>query len=65
VLSALALAAGTTTPSQLAESALASSNMNASRNTYIWQDPAWTLAEATRAESMTPAMPHSGQRSLQ
>ena len=34
--------------------------MNASRNTYIWQDPAWTLAEATRAESMTPAMPHSG-----
>jgi aspartyl-tRNA(Asn)/glutamyl-tRNA(Gln) amidotransferase subunit A len=34
--------------------------MTASRNTYIWQDPAWTLAEATRAESMTPAMPHSG-----
>lgn len=51
-----ALANGTTTPSQLAETALARCNGNASRNTYLWQDPAWTRAEATRAE----AMPRSG-----
>jgi aspartyl-tRNA(Asn)/glutamyl-tRNA(Gln) amidotransferase subunit A len=49
-----ALAAGTTTPSQLAESALANANRNANRNTYLWQDPAWTRAEAARAEFMTP-----------
>ena len=47
-----ALAAGTTRPSQLAESALANSNRNAGRNTYIWRDPAWTRAEAARVESM-------------
>jgi len=34
--------------------------MNASRNTYVWQDPAWTRAEAARAESMSPAIPNSG-----
>ncbi|MGA2752373.1 MAG: amidase [Terracidiphilus sp.] len=55
-----ALAAGTTSPSQLVESALANANRNASRNTYLWQDPAWTRAEAARAESMTPAIPESG-----
>ena len=55
-----ALAAGTATPSQLAESALANSNKNASRNTYIWQDPEWTRAEAACAESMTQAIPQSG-----
>src|SRR5208282_4153885 len=55
-----ALATGSATPSQLAESALANSNRNASRNTYIWQDPAWTRAEVARAESMTPAIPESG-----
>lgn len=55
-----ALAAETTTPSQLAEFALANSNRNASHNTYIWQDPAWTRAEAARAESMSPAIPQSG-----
>lgn len=55
-----ALAAGTATPSQLAESALASSNKNASRNTYLWQDPSWTRAEAARAESFAPAIPQSG-----
>ncbi|MGD1106735.1 MAG: amidase [Terracidiphilus sp.] len=47
-----ALAAGTTSPSRLAESALANANRNASHNTYLWQDPAWTRAEAARAESM-------------
>ncbi len=51
-----ALAAGTTTPSQLAEAALANSDGNAGRNTYLWQDAEWTRAEASRAESM----PRSG-----
>jgi Asp-tRNA(Asn)/Glu-tRNA(Gln) amidotransferase A subunit family amidase len=50
-----ALAAGSTTPSKLAETALANSNRNAGRNTYIWQNAAWTRAEAARAESI----PHS------
>ncbi|MGA2907804.1 MAG: amidase [Terracidiphilus sp.] len=50
-----ALAAGSLSPSQLAESALANTNRNASHNTYIWQDAAWTRAEACRVESM----PHS------
>ena len=47
-----ALANGTATPSGLAAQALDSSNRNASRNTYLWQDRAWTLAEAARAEAM-------------
>ena len=47
-----ALADGTTSPSELAEAALARSNGNASRNTYLWQDAAWTRAEAARAEAM-------------
>ena len=50
-----ALAAGSLSPSQLAESALANSNRNASHNTYIWQDAEWTLTEAARAESMPPS----------
>jgi Asp-tRNA(Asn)/Glu-tRNA(Gln) amidotransferase A subunit family amidase len=48
-----ALAEGSVRPSQLAEMALARSNRNASRNTYIWQDAAWTRAEAARAETMS------------
>jgi aspartyl-tRNA(Asn)/glutamyl-tRNA(Gln) amidotransferase subunit A len=47
-----ALADGTTSPSELAEAALARSNGNASRNTYLWQDAAWTRAEAARTEAM-------------
>ena len=47
-----ALAAGTLRPSQLAEAALARSNQNAGRNTYLWQDAAWTMEEAARAEAM-------------
>jgi aspartyl-tRNA(Asn)/glutamyl-tRNA(Gln) amidotransferase subunit A len=47
-----ALAAGLTSPSQLAETALANSNRNAGRNTYIWQDAQWTRAEAARVESL-------------
>ena len=47
-----ALAAGTVRPSQLAQTALARANQNAGRNTYLWQDAAWTLAAAARAEAM-------------
>jgi aspartyl-tRNA(Asn)/glutamyl-tRNA(Gln) amidotransferase subunit A len=47
-----ALADGTTSPSELAEAALARSNGNASRNTYLWQNAAWMRAEAARAEAM-------------
>ncbi|MDR3799161.1 MAG: amidase [Terracidiphilus sp.] len=47
-----ALASGTTSPSQLAEAALARCNGNAGRNTYLWQDAVWTRAEAARAETM-------------
>jgi Asp-tRNA(Asn)/Glu-tRNA(Gln) amidotransferase A subunit family amidase len=50
-----ALAAGSTSPSELAETALANSNRNAGHNTYIWQDAQWTRAEAARAE----AIPHT------
>jgi aspartyl-tRNA(Asn)/glutamyl-tRNA(Gln) amidotransferase subunit A len=47
-----ALADGSTTPSALAAEALAHSNGNASRNTYLWQDAEWTLREARRANEM-------------
>ncbi len=47
-----ALAAGSLTPSQLVESALANSNGNAGRNTYIWQDAEWTRAEAAHADAV-------------
>jgi Asp-tRNA(Asn)/Glu-tRNA(Gln) amidotransferase A subunit family amidase len=46
-----ALAAGELRPSAIAEQALSRANANASRNTYLWRDPAWTLAEAARAEA--------------
>ncbi len=47
-----ALLSGALRPSQLAETALARSNQNAGHNTYLWQDAAWTRAEAARAEAM-------------
>ncbi len=47
-----ALAAGSSRPSDLAGMALANANRNAGRNTYLWQDAAWTRAEAARAEAM-------------
>lgn len=50
-----ALATGDTLPSELAEVALARSNRNAGRNTYLWQDAAWTRSEAVRAEAMPRA----------
>ena len=46
------LAAGTIHPVDLAQAALARSNGNRSHNTYLWQDPAWTLSEAARAAAM-------------
>lgn len=47
-----ALASGAVTPTVLAEEALARSNRNRSKNTYLWQDAEWTRGEAVRAESM-------------
>ncbi|HUA96837.1 MAG TPA: amidase [Terracidiphilus sp.] len=47
-----ALAGEVLRPTSLAEQALARSNGNAGRNTYLWQDAAFTRAEAVRAESM-------------
>ncbi|MGD0681215.1 MAG: amidase [Terracidiphilus sp.] len=43
-----ALAAESIWPVDLAEMALARSNGNQSHNTYLWQNPAWTLADAAR-----------------
>lgn len=47
-----ALAEGAVTPSDLAREALSRANANAGRNAYLWQDAAWTLAEAARVEAM-------------
>ena len=47
-----ALAGGKLRPSELAEQALARANGNRGHNTYLWQDAAWTRAEAARAETM-------------
>jgi aspartyl-tRNA(Asn)/glutamyl-tRNA(Gln) amidotransferase subunit A len=49
------LATGALHPSELATHALSRSNGNAGRNTYLWQDAAFTRSEAARAE----AMPHA------
>jgi Asp-tRNA(Asn)/Glu-tRNA(Gln) amidotransferase A subunit family amidase len=38
-------------PSELAEQALAHANANSGHNTYLWQDAAWTRAEASRVEA--------------
>ena len=47
-----ALANDVTTTTRLAKAALANANQNPGRNTYLWQEPAWTLNEAERAEQM-------------
>ncbi|MGO9490986.1 MAG: amidase [Terracidiphilus sp.] len=47
-----ALAEEVVRPSALAEAALERANRNLSHNTYLWQDAAWTHAEAARAEAM-------------
>lgn len=46
------LAAGSLRPIDLAETALARSNGNRSRNTYLWQNPEWTCSEAARVAAM-------------
>lgn len=50
-----ALATGAETPTSLATRALASSNRNQYRNTYLWQSPAFTLAQAANAQAIPPA----------
>jgi len=45
------LANGAESPTTLAERALARSNQNQSRNTYLWQDASWTRSEAARVEA--------------
>jgi aspartyl-tRNA(Asn)/glutamyl-tRNA(Gln) amidotransferase subunit A len=47
-----ALADGSESPATLAERAMARSNQNQGRNTYLWQDAAWTRSEAARVEAM-------------
>ena len=47
-----ALAAESVWPVDLAETALVRANGNQSLNTYLWLNPAWTLAEAARAGAM-------------
>ena len=48
----LKLASGHLNPITLAEQALAHSSKNPSRNTYLWQDAAWTRSEAVRIQGM-------------
>jgi Asp-tRNA(Asn)/Glu-tRNA(Gln) amidotransferase A subunit family amidase len=55
-----ALAGGVLKPSQLVAEALAHSNSNAGHNTYLWQDQAWTMAEATHAESIPACVGPAG-----
>jgi Asp-tRNA(Asn)/Glu-tRNA(Gln) amidotransferase A subunit family amidase len=47
-----ALASGSVRPSELAVRAISYANQNRSRNTHLWCDPAWTMAEAARAETL-------------
>jgi aspartyl-tRNA(Asn)/glutamyl-tRNA(Gln) amidotransferase subunit A len=47
-----ALAGGSVSPTTLAEQALAHANANPGRNSYLWQNAAWTHAEAAHAEAM-------------
>lgn len=49
-----ALANGAARPADLAAQALAHSSTNPSHNTYLWQDPEWTLQEAARMERIPP-----------
>ena len=48
-----ALANGMTQPGRLANLALANANQNPGHNTYLWQNPEWTRAEAARAEDLS------------
>jgi aspartyl-tRNA(Asn)/glutamyl-tRNA(Gln) amidotransferase subunit A len=44
----------------LTRASLANANGNASRNTYVWRDAAWTLAEAERVVTLPANMPLRG-----
>jgi aspartyl-tRNA(Asn)/glutamyl-tRNA(Gln) amidotransferase subunit A len=46
------LASDAIRPTELAEKALSRANQSPNRNTYLWQDAAWTSAEAMRAGEM-------------
>jgi Asp-tRNA(Asn)/Glu-tRNA(Gln) amidotransferase A subunit family amidase len=48
----LALANSVLRPTELAEVALARSNGNRGKNTYLWQNAEWTCNEAAHAESL-------------
>ena len=48
------LAIGVLQPSALADLALARSNQNPGRNTYLWQNAAWTRAEADARPGHSP-----------
>jgi aspartyl-tRNA(Asn)/glutamyl-tRNA(Gln) amidotransferase subunit A len=50
-----ALAGGSVKPTALAERALLRANQNAGKNTYLWRNPAWTMAEAEKAADMPRA----------
>jgi Asp-tRNA(Asn)/Glu-tRNA(Gln) amidotransferase A subunit family amidase len=52
-----ALRNGGVRPVDVARAALRCANGNASRNTYLWRDEAWTLREAERAEAMAERGP--------
>jgi Asp-tRNA(Asn)/Glu-tRNA(Gln) amidotransferase A subunit family amidase len=47
-----ALASDAMQPREVTEQALARSNRNAGRNTYLWQNAEWTRSEAARAEAV-------------
>ncbi len=47
-----ALAKGEVGPSALAQHTLQCANRNAGKNTYLWRDPNWTMAEAARSATM-------------
>ena len=49
-----ALATGGARPCALADQALAQSSRNEGKNTYLWQDEAWTRTEALRVEAIPP-----------
>ncbi|HWT66279.1 MAG TPA: amidase family protein, partial [Terracidiphilus sp.] len=55
-----ALVEGCITPTQLAAEALSHASSNASRNTHLWRDPAWTLAEAGRVQHAPTRSPLCG-----
>lgn len=55
-----ALDGGDLAPMELARQALARANGNAGRNTYLWRDAEWTLAEAERAAQARPWSALSG-----